>query len=259
MRRCPECNYTRAWHLRDGRFKCKRCNKRYSWTSVWDACRLPDSIKRRLLEFFVLGVPIYRLRFRVPVSKRAIQRFFRLIRAVLALKEECREPFHGAIECDETTFGGRRKGKRGWGASGKIIVFGILQRNGMVKVFPVQGRKGEEIIRLVREHTKPGSLYYTDDWRAYGSLAIRGDHIVVKKDTGRPKGRSHINGIEGFWSYAKNWLYPYRGVPRKFFHLFLGEISFRFNHRHEDIFPLIYKMLRSTGYHEIQHILVRNR
>ena len=77
----------------------------------------------------------------MPVSKRTIQGFFRLIRAVLALKDECREPFHGSIECDETTFGGRRKGKRCWGASGKIIVFGCLQRNGIVKVFPVQGAK----------------------------------------------------------------------------------------------------------------------
>ena len=24
---------------------------------------------------------------------------------------------------------------------------------------------------------------------------------------------THINGIEGFWSYAKTWLYHYRGVP----------------------------------------------
>ena len=72
--------------------------------------------------------------------------------------------------------------------------------------------------------------------------------------TGKPKGRSHINGIEGFWSYAKDWLCPYRGAQRRFFHLFLGKISFRFNRRHEDIFPLIYKMLRRTGYHEIQHI-----
>ena len=177
-------------------------------------------IKRKLLEYFVLGVPVYRLRFRVKVSRIAIQRFYHLTRAVLAQEEECREPFDGAIECDETTFGGHRKGKRGWGAAGKIIVLGILQRNGKVKVFPVQGRKGEEAIKLVRKHTKPGSLYYTDDWHAYGSLAIRGDHIVVRKEAGRPKGRSHINGIEGFWSYAKNWLYPYRGVPRKNFHLF---------------------------------------
>ncbi len=199
------------------------------------------------------------MRFRVKVSRATIERFFRLIRAVLALEEECREPFEGAVECDETTFGGRRPGKRGWGAAGNIIVLGILQRNGMVRVFPVQGRKGSEVIRLVREHTRPGSLYYTDDWHAYGSLAVRGDHIVVRKEAGRPKGRAHINGIEGFWSYAKHWLYPYRGVSRKFFHLFLGEISFRFNHRNEDLFPRIYKLLKRTGYNEIKQILVRNR
>jgi transposase len=180
-----------------------------------------------------------------------------LARATLALQEECREPFKGAVECDETTFGGRRKGKRGWGAAGKVIVLGILQRNGKVRVFPVQGRSGAEVTRLVKEHTKPGSLYYTDDWHAYGSLAVRGDHIVVRKEAGRPKGRSHINGIEGFWSYAKHWLYPYRGVPRKFFHIYLGEISFRFNHRDEDIFPLIYKLMKRVDYSEIQQILVQ--
>jgi transposase len=54
------------------------------------------------------------------------------------------------------------------------------------------------------------------------------------------------NGIEGFWSYAKHWLYHYRGVPEKFFHLYLGEISFRFNHRNEDLFPLALKLLRRT-------------
>lgn len=211
------------------------------------------------MELFVLGVPVYRLRFRVHVSASAMERFFRLIRATLALKEECREPFRGAVECDETTFGGHRPGKRGWGAAGKVIVLGILQRDGEVRVFPVQGRSGGEVIRLVKEHTRPGSLYYTDDWHAYGSLAVRGDHIVVRKEGGKPKGRAHINGIEGFWSYAKHWLYPYRGVPRKFFHLFLGEISFRFNHRDEDPYPLIYKLLKRTAYSEIQQILVRNR
>ena len=37
------------------------------------------------------------------------------------------KPLFGEIEMDETMFGGRRSGKRGWGASGKTIVFGIPQ------------------------------------------------------------------------------------------------------------------------------------
>ncbi len=93
-------------------------------------------------------------------------------------------------------------------------MLGILQRNGQVKVFAVPARKGNRIVGLVRAHTRPGSLYYTDDWHAYGSLRVQGDHVVIRKERGRPKGRDHLNGIEGFWSYAKNWLYPFRGGRR---------------------------------------------
>lgn len=64
------------------------------------------------------------------------------------------------------------------------------------------------------QHTKPGSLYYTDDWHAYMFLNIRGDHVVIRKEKGKPKGRNHINGIEGL-------LYHYQGVSRKYFHLYL--------------------------------------
>ena len=50
---------------------------------------------------------------------------------------------------------------------------------------------------------------------------------------------NRINGIEGFWSYAKTWLYHYRGVPKQYFHLYLKEIEFRFNHRQEDVFRVL--------------------
>lgn len=251
---CPSCQYHWAWRLSDSRFKCRKCGHRYTFQSIWNAYRLPNKAKLKLLEYFVLGVPAYRLRFRGPCSLETIKLFNRKIRKVLAIYEHCQEAFSGEIECDESSFGGSRKGKRGWGARGKIIVLGILKRNGKVRVFPIQGRGADKIVPLVRKATKPGSLYYTDDWHAYGSLAVRGDHVVVKKEKGRPKGRDHINGIEGFWSYAKNWLYQYRGVPKKFFHFFLAEISFRFNHREQDLFPLILDILKNTNINEINQI-----
>jgi len=58
--------------------------------------------------------------------------------------------------------------------------------------------------------------------------------------------------------YAKNWLYPYRGVPHKYFHLYLGEICYRFNHRKEDLKPLLQKLLRSTLMSNIKPISVRS-
>jgi transposase len=160
--------------------------------------------KRRLLELFVLGVPVYRQRFRAPASIRSVQRFYRLVRACCTCEEVLRESFEGTIECDETMFSRVRRGKRGSGAAGKIIELGILQRNGQVKVFTVPARKGNRVVGLVRAHPRPGSLHYTDYWHAYASLRLEGDHVVVRKEKGRSKGREHLNGIEGSWSYAMN-------------------------------------------------------
>ena len=92
---------------------------------------------------------------------------------------------------------------------------------------------------------------------AYATLKLRGEHVMIRKEKGRPVGRDHINGIEGFWSDAKNWLHPYRGVPRKYFHLYLGEVCFRFNHRDRDLKPLLLRLMKQLPIAEINPILVR--
>jgi transposase len=56
------------------------------------------------------------------------------------------------------------------------------------------------------------------------------------------KTKNHINGIEGFWSYAKHILYNYRGVSRYYFPMYLKEIEYRYNHRQENIFKLFLKI-----------------
>jgi len=206
---------------------------------------------------FVWGVPVYRQRFSLLASRPATERFYRLIRLAMARAEHLREPFAGPLECDETTFGGARKGKRGWGAAGKVIVFGIVKRNGVVKASPIPAHDRASVMQVIQAHSREGSLYYTDEWQAYATLRLRGDHVIIRKEKGRPVGRDHINGIEGFWSYAKNWLYPYRGVPQKYFHLYLGEICYRFNHRSEDLKPLLIGLLKAVRAEEADLNLVQ--
>ncbi|QBI49769.1 transposase [Burkholderia pseudomallei] len=36
MKRCPECATSRPYELSDGRYKCRSCGKKFSWTWVWD-------------------------------------------------------------------------------------------------------------------------------------------------------------------------------------------------------------------------------
>lgn len=153
MKRCPSCGYTRAYELSDCRSRCKRCGRRYRWRSVWLASRLSDATKHELLRRFVWGVPVYRQRFGSPASAPAVERFYRLVRACMAWAEELREPFEGALECDETTFGGARHGKRGWGACGKVIVFGIVKGNGQVKALPIAAHSRAEVMRHIEAPT----------------------------------------------------------------------------------------------------------
>ena len=61
------------------------------------------------------------------------------IRERIAEKCAIESPLSGEVEVDESFFGaGRVKGKRGRGAGGKIIVFGLLKRNSKVytKIVP---------------------------------------------------------------------------------------------------------------------------
>lgn len=245
MKTCPRCGSKKLWLLSTGQIRCSQCGlTRKVSKNLWKKTRISPYWKGRLVEYFCLGVPAYRLRFQVPYSQPTIQRWYRILRETIYFKTMLElKPFSGKIEMDETMFGGRRSGKRGWGASGKNIVFGIYQRDGKVLTFPISSRSKETMMPLITQYTKAGSLYYTDNWFAYAFLPIRGNHVVVLKEKGLPKGRDHINGIEGFWSFAKHWLYQYRGIPKTYFHLYLKEIEWRFNHRHENLVVLLRQLL----------------
>lgn len=71
----------------DGRFKCRRCRHRYTFRFAWDALRLSERAKLKLLEYFVLGVPAYRLRFRGPFLHPIAEKFFHVIRNVKGTTE----------------------------------------------------------------------------------------------------------------------------------------------------------------------------
>lgn len=58
--------------------------------------------------------------------------------------------------------------------------------------------------------------------------------------------RSHINDIEPFWSYAKRRLNQFNGVPRHTFYLHLKETKFRFNHRRDNLYQELLKLLRTN-------------
>ncbi|NLX49852.1 MAG: IS1595 family transposase, partial [Methanospirillum sp.] len=141
------------------------------------------------------------------------------------------------VELDESYFGGRRKGKRGRGAAGKVPVFGILERGGKVRVEVVRNVKGETLLELTIKKVKRGSLVYTDRFHSYNGLVSYGfRHKRIDHGKRFANGKVYINGIEGFWSFAKERLMKYHGVNPARFPFYLKELEFRYNYRDADLF-----------------------
>ena len=62
-----------------------------------------------------------------------MNRIYRSLRERIFAVCEVQRPLFGVGEVDERFFGARRvKGKRGRGAYGKTVVFGIFERDGLV-------------------------------------------------------------------------------------------------------------------------------
>lgn len=186
----------------------------------------------RLVEAFALGIPALTAADFAGVHRNTANKFFRRMR--LRIAAECMRDatkLSGEVEVDESYFGGVRKGKRGRAAAGKKIVFGILERGGRVRTVVVTDVTAATLMAEITEHTEKGCVYHTDTFRSYNSLSRFGKHLQVNHGH-EFRGHTHINGIEGFWSYAKRFLAKYNGVPKDNFPLYLKEIEWRFNNRH---------------------------
>jgi len=117
MRECTACGRARFWASADHRHKCKACDHHQrddlsARASVW----LTDAQKRQLIEALRAGCAGLSVAFPARLRGQHGEKMYRLLRTCCAHAEQWREPFTGALECDETTFGGARHGPRGWGA-----------------------------------------------------------------------------------------------------------------------------------------------
>lgn len=88
---------------------------------------------RQLVRLFAAGLEASQIAKLTGLNRNTINRYLTKIRQRLAEYCNTQSPFSGEVEVDESFFGARRvTGKRGRGAYGKTIVFGIFQRNGHV-------------------------------------------------------------------------------------------------------------------------------
>ena len=245
---CPRCEGRKRYVLdTKGRFRCAECRYTFGpFTGRWLG-RLRLSARQWLwvVKLFELEVSARKMAQQLAVSyPTALRAVTTLRRSLVAGTPGGQELLRGEVEADEAYFGGKRKGKRGRGAAGKVPVFGILERGGRVKVEAVGNVKAQTLLASTVKLVRRGSVVYTDRYRVYDALMFCGyRHLRVDHDRRFTRGKVHINGLEGFWAYAKERLIKHHGVSKERFPLYLKEMEFRYNHRHQDLFPLVVQQL----------------
>jgi transposase-like protein len=185
------------------------------------------------------------------VHVNTAERIFQKLRervASLAV-QETEEALEGEFEVDETYFGPQRiPGKRGRGAGGKTPVFGVLKRNGNVYTQIISDCSRRQILPIIQGRVLENSTIYSDGWMAYDSLIVDGydHHRIYHAHNEFARGKSHINGIESFWSFTKRRMHKFNGFTQTNFPLFLKESEFRFNHRRDNLRQLLLTHLKNN-------------
>ena len=203
---------------------------------------------RYLLRLFALDLTASDTARLTGLSVRSVNTIYLRLRR--RLQAECRVPVElaGAVELDECYFGPRRvRGKRGREQGAKP--WSLACSNGAVRCT----RKLSQTVRkrpcrplfgvkwTFRRWSIPMAGAATMGWWTWAMTATSGS-ITAKMSSSRAQPTSTASSR--FGGFAKARLQQFRGLRQELFLLHLKECEFRFNHRQQDLYKSLLKLLR---------------
>ncbi len=216
--------------------------------NIFKRSRISRKKFRQILRYFALDLTASQITSLTALNRNTVNRYLTLIRRSIALYCESESPFTGEIELDESYFGAKRvRGKRGRRACGKTIVFGVYKRNGKVYTEIVPNCSRKTLYAIIKGKVDAASVIHTDGFRTYDGVVDLGyqKHYRINHSADEfAIGTNHINGIEGFWGFAKVRPVKFRGMRKSTFYLHLKECEFRFNYRKENLYSTLLKIIK---------------
>jgi len=148
----------------------------------------------------------------------------------------------GIVEGDEHYHGGkaknmhakeRRRRMRGRGGSGKVIIIGIVQRGGDVRLKIADNTSIETMHEFIRANVRKGSKFYADEHASYNGLQEFYTFNSVNHSAGEYVRREvYNNSMESFWAGFRRMIVgTYAAVDLGHLPRYLAETTYRHNVR----------------------------
>ena len=146
------------------------------------------------------------------------------------------------LERDPRKRGLKRRGRGTWD-SDRLPVFGLVCRDGEVRLFVLRNVQTKTIRPIVEQMVERGAHVYTDSFCIYHFLSQEGyRHKSVNHGNGEyavdldGDGRCevHCNTVECTWSWLRQMVRTYRGVSKVYLPLYVAQFEFLHNRRHDN-------------------------
>jgi transposase len=249
QRFCPKCRSRKLYALQGGRRRCARCAYTFHDFSqrFLNNGNLSCQQWLRLIKLFELEVPTGRMADQLGVTYNTAYKAVTTLRmAILAHSLDARLIIR-SIEGLDFSKSGKFHLDMSSKAGGRMPVFGIVERGPHVFADLIPELDGDSIIHFkMNFHLKTASLgkiIYTDRFKQYAALLVGGSNLSAAYNIRHADKGLFIDSSKGFWSFSKDWFRRLKGISPRNFPLYIKELEFRYNHKSEDIFPILAEYL----------------
>ena len=235
---CPHCgSYAVSRCTKPMPFRCRDCRKHFSVRTgtVIEGSKVP--LRKWLLAMHLLNEN------RKGISSVQVSRVLGVTqKTAWFLMHRLRESMQdsgllsGVVEVDEVYVGGSEKNRhankklRQGPGSGKTAVFGMRERGGKVRAFPIPDASRETLHGAINAHIERESTVFSDDWASYRKLEGYWHAWVRHSRKEYVVDETHTNGIESFWALLKRGHKGiYHSMSAKHLHRYVNEFAERLN------------------------------
>ena len=240
---CPVCGGSKHSFISTrAQFQCATCRTQTSLTAgtIFHATKLPLKVWFRAIYHITQskgGISSLELARRLGVTQNTAWKISHKFMQVM-LEREAEKPLRGRVEMDDAYIGGKRQGKRGRGAAGKVPFVALVETTDegkpqRMKLQAVSGFTKRAISRVASSVLANDCTVVTDGLPCFSAVADQGiTHVPVRTSANKSVQDSTFKWVNTVLGNVKCALIgTYRSIADKHAPRYLASFAYRFNRR----------------------------